>query len=155
MRKQEISPARARRRAVVRILQKVQHAVPGVVLLQHGMHAVADGAKGWHLALGVAEILTASAVFISLILAMRTLAGHIRAGAIPHVHTGIDWTDVFLGLMLFTEVAAKYPVSHKIWSPTFLLGATMILLGLAGSRIAARRAARRARRRAAETSATR
>jgi hypothetical protein len=129
MTQKEMSPARARRRAVVRIIQKIQHAVPGVVLLQHGAHAFMDGAEGWHLALGIAEILTASAVFISLLLAMRKLASHIRAGEIPHLHTGIDWTDVFLGLMLYTEVAAKYPVYHKVWSPTFLLGTVMIALG--------------------------
>jgi hypothetical protein len=125
----EISPARARRRAVGRILQKVQHAAPGVVLLQHGLHAFSEGAEGWHLALGAAEVVTAGAVFISLLLAMRKLARQLRAGETPHLHTGIDWTDVFLGLMLYTEVAAQYPVTHKIWSPTFLLGTAMIVLG--------------------------
>jgi hypothetical protein len=129
MTQKEISPSRARRRAVGRILQKIQHAVPGVVLLQHGAHAFMDGETGWHLALGAAEIVTASAVFVSLLLAMRKLAGHLRAGEIPHLHTGIDWTDVFLGLMLYTEVAAKYTVYHRIWSPSFLLGTVMIVLG--------------------------
>jgi len=124
-----ISPARARRRAIGRILQKVQHAVPGVVPLQHGVHAFMDGAEGWHLALGAAEILTASAVFVSLLIAMRKLAGHLRAGETPHLHTGTDWTDVFLGLMLFTEVAAKYQEVHKVWGPTFLLASVMIVLG--------------------------
>lgn len=135
MTSQQISPGRAKRRAIGRILQKVQHAVPGVVLLQHGLHAFAEGAHGWHLALAGAEILTATAVFISLLLAMRKLAGHLRAGEIPHLHTGIDWTDVFLGLMLYTEVAARYPAVHKIWSPTFLLGTAMIALGFFGEHI--------------------
>ena len=135
MTKKEISPARAKRRAVGRILQKIQHAVPGVVLLQHGVHAFTDGEAGWHLALGAAEIITASAVFISLVLAMRKLAGHLRAGEVPHVHTGTDWTDVFLGLMLYTEVAAKYPIYHKVWSPSFLLGTVMIVLGFFGDEV--------------------
>ena len=133
----EISPGRARRRAVGRNLQKIQHAVPGVVLFQHGLHALSDGAEGWHLALGAAEVLTAGAVFVSLLLAMRKLVGHIRAGETPHLHTGIDWTDVFLGLMLYTEIASKYPVTHKIWSPSFLLGTVMIVLGFFGKYVVA------------------
>ena len=135
MTSKEISPARAKRRAVGRIVQKIQHAVPGVVLLQHGVHAFTEGEAGWHLALAAVEIVTASAVFISLLLAMRKLAGHLRAGEVPHVHTGTDWTDVFLGLMLYTEVAAKYPVFHKIWSPSFLLGTVMIVLGFFGQQV--------------------
>jgi hypothetical protein len=135
MTSKEISPARANRRAVGRIVQKIQHAVPGVVLLQHGVHAFREGEAGWHLALAAAEIVTASAVFISLLLAMRKLAGHLRAGEVPHVHTGTDWTDVFLGLMLYTEVAAKFPVFHKIWSPSFLLGTVMIVLGFFGPQV--------------------
>ena len=131
-----VTSRRAQRRAVGRIIQKVQHAVPGFVLFQHGLHAIQGGEHGWHLALGVAELATSAAVFVSLILVIRDVAGHIRAGTAPHLHTGIDWADIFLGLMLFTEAAAKYPVSHKIWSPTFLLAVVMIVLGLFGGKIA-------------------
>ncbi|TAK16211.1 MAG: hypothetical protein EPO35_05790 [Acidobacteria bacterium] len=140
-----ISPAREKRRAIVRIFQKIQHAVPGVVLVQHGLTAFREGAHGWHLGLAVAEIVTAGAVFVSLFLAARKLAGDIRAGRTPHLHFGIDWTDIFLGLMLFTEVAAKYPAHHKIWSPSFLLGVVMIVLGVFGGRIAQWKAEQRAR----------
>lgn len=132
----EIKPARARRRAVGKILQKVQHAVPGVVLFQHGVHALQEGAHGWHLALGLAELATSALVFGSLIVAIRQLRTQMRGGGVPHLHTGIDWTDIFLGLMLFTEAAAKYPVNHKIWSPTFLLACVMIVLGLWGGKLA-------------------
>lgn len=131
-----VTPRRAQRRAVGKVIQKVQHAVPGFVLFQHGLHAIQSGEHGWHLALGVAELATSAAVIVSLLLVIRQVAGHIRAGTAPHLHLGIDWADIFLGLMLFTEVAAKYPVSHKIWSPTFLLASVMIVLGLWGGKIA-------------------
>lgn len=138
-----VTPRRAQRRAVGRIIQKVQHAVPGFVLFQHGLHAIRAGEHGWHLALGVAELATSAAVFVSLVLVIRQVAGHIRAGTAPHLHTGIDWADIFLGLMLFTEAAAKYPVSHKIWSPTLLLAITMMVLGVFGGKIAEWKAGKR------------
>jgi hypothetical protein len=31
--------------------------------------------------------------------------------------------------MLYTEIAARYPETHKIWQPAFLLGTVMIVLG--------------------------
>jgi hypothetical protein len=136
MTSKEVTPRRAQRRAVGRIIQKLQHAVPGLVLFQHGWHAIAAGEHGWHLALGVAELVTSAAVAVSLVLAIRHVVSHVRAGTAPHLHTGIDWADIFLGLMLFTEVAAKYPVHHKIWSPTCLLAIVMIVLGLWGGKIA-------------------
>lgn len=132
----EITPRRAQRRAIGKILQKVQHAVPGFVLFQHGLHAIQAGEHGWHLALGIAELATSAAVMVSLILVIRQVVGHIRAGTAPHLHLGIDWADIFLGLMLFTEVAAKYPEKHKWWGPTFLLACAMIVVGLWGGKIA-------------------
>ena len=131
-----MSKGRLQRRAVVRMLQKLQHAVPGVVLFREGLHAFSEGAHGWHLALAVAELLTASAVAIALLLAIRSLAADLKAGRAPHLHFGIDWTDIFLGAMLFTEVAAKYPESHRLWRPATLLGIAMIVLGVWGGQIA-------------------
>lgn len=144
MTRKPVSPSRHRRRAVVRIIQKAQHAAPGIVLVQEGMHGLAEGVAGWHLVLAVAELVTAAAVFIALLVAARRLAGDLRAGRAPHLHFGIDWTDIFLGLMLFTEVAARYPTRHKIWSPAAMLGVVMILLGFFGGRLAKRRAERHA-----------
>jgi hypothetical protein len=131
----EMTPARARRKAVGRLIQKIQHAVPGVVLIQHGVDAFRHGAGGSHLVLAVAEIATSVAVFISLAAALRALAIHVKARTVPHLHLGTDWTDIFLGLMLFTEVASRYPVTHKLWSPTMLLGIVMIVLGFFGGHI--------------------
>ena len=133
--KKAMTPKRAQVQAVMRLLQKVQHAVPGVVLLKDGVATVAEGASGWHLPLAAAEIATAGAVAVSLMAAFRTLARNIRSGQAPHLHVGIDWTDIFLGLMLFTEVASRYPEHHKLWRPATLLGIVMIILGLFGGKI--------------------
>ncbi len=133
--KKGATPKRAQLQAVMRLLQKVQHAVPGFVLLGDGVSSLIHGADGWHMALAAAEIGTSAAVIVALILALRALRGHVKAGTAPHVHVGIDWIDIFLGLMLFTEVASRYPEHHKLWRPATLLGIVMIILGLFGGKI--------------------
>lgn len=132
---QEITPERIRRQATARLFQKVQHAVPGFVLLGHGSAVWIHGAEGWHEILAIAEIGTSLIVFAMLAQAMRQLLGHFKAGTVPHVHTGIDWIDIFLGAMLFTEVWSRYVDTGHIARPTILLGIVMILLGLFGSHI--------------------
>jgi len=125
--------------AVTRLVQKAQHAVPGVVLLREGLAGIAEGVGGWHLALSVVEVVTAGAVGMFLLLALWKLAGDIKAKRAPHLHFGIDWADIFLGLMLFTEVASRYPETHKWWRPATLLGMALIFLGFFGGRIAERK----------------
>jgi hypothetical protein len=147
----EKSARRQQVSAAARLIQKVQHAVPGVVLLNEGLAGMQEGAHGWHFVLSVAELATAGAVAVSLLWAVTKLLGDIRSGRAPHLHLGIDWADIFLGLMLFTEVASRYPVRHKIWSPPFLLGIVMIFLGLYGGKMAQRRIERRRARSAAAT----
>lgn len=129
--------------AVARLFQKAQHAVPGAVLLKEGLAGVAGHEEGWRFVLSGAEIATAGAVAITLLMAIGKLVSDIRAKRAPHFHVGIDWIDIFLGLMLFTEVAAKYPEHHKLWRPATLLGMTMIVLGIFGGRIAERRLEKR------------
>jgi hypothetical protein len=138
-----ISKGRLQRRAVVRVIQKIQHAAPGVVLFLEGLRAFSEGAHGWHLALAVAELATAGAVAIALLVAIRSLVADLAARRAPHLHFGIDWADIFLGAMLFTEVAAKYPQSHRLWRPATLLGIVMIVLGVYGGKIAKSKAERR------------
>src|SRR5262249_8767481 len=127
----------------VRLIQKLQHAAPGLVLFREGLLAFSERAHGWHLALAVAELATASAVGIALLVEIRSLAADLRAGRGPHLHFGIDWPDIFLGAMLFTEVAAKSPASHRLWRPATMLGIVMMVLGVCGGRIAKAKAEKR------------
>jgi hypothetical protein len=130
MASKRLDPKNVRRRAKGRLLQKVQHAVPGIVLLQEGIHGLQTGAHGWHLALAIAEIATSALVFLTLIRAVRTMTAQMKGGGVPHPHYGIDWVDIFLGLMLFTEAWAKYQHNGHISRPTLLLAVVMIALGL-------------------------
>jgi len=141
--------------AVMRLIQKVQHAVPGVVLLKEGMAAFSEGAAGWHLLLAVAEVTTAATVAVSLLIAFWKVAQDIKAGRAPHFHFGIDWTDIFLGLMLLTETASQYSTVHKWWRPMTLLGLAMIFLGVYGGRIAQRKIEARRRREERKAAASR
>ena len=140
--------------AVARLVQKAQHAVPGVVLLKEGLAGIAEHSEGWRFALSAAEVVTAVAVAVTMLLAIRTLIGDIRAKRAPHFHFGIDWIDIFMGLMLLTEVASRYPVRHKAWSPAMLLGMAMIFLGIYGGRIAQWKIERRRARKTREAAAS-
>lgn len=122
--------------AAMRLFQKAQHAVPSVVLLKEGLAGISEGVAGWHFALSVAEVVTAAAVAVTFLMAIRKLVGDIKARRAPHFHFGIDWIDIFLGLMLLTEVVSRYPEHHKWWRPATLLGMAMIFLGIYGGRIA-------------------
>jgi hypothetical protein len=125
--------------AAMRLVQKVQHAVPGAVLLKEGLAGIQEGPATWRFALSVAEIVTAAAVAVTLLIAFRKLAVDIKAKRAPHMHFGIDWIDIVLGLMLFTEVAARYPETHRWWRPATLLGMALIFVGFYGGRMAKRR----------------
>lgn len=136
------SPSRQRRRAIGQLVQKLQHAVPGGVLLREGLTGIMEGVHGWHLALSVAEVATCAAVFVALVKAILELGSHFKAKTVPHRHLGIDWVDIFLGTMLFTEAWAKYHENGHIKRPTIVLGVVMIILGLFGGKLVAWKARR-------------
>lgn len=113
---------------------KFQHAVPGIVLIQEGIHSIREGVEGWHRLLAVSEIVVCVAVFVSLARALPQLVRDIRSKTAPHLHVGIDWIDIFLGGMLFTEAWAKYLDHGHIARPTVLLGIVMIIYGIWGGK---------------------
>ena len=131
------TPEKARRQAMVRLLQKVQHAIPGFVLIQEGVASLREGVEGWHRGLAIAEVLVCLAVLVTLARAFREHAKHLREQTVPHVHLGIDWIDIFLGGMCFTEAWAKYLDHGHLARPTILLGITMIAFGLFGGKLIA------------------
>jgi hypothetical protein len=81
-------------------------------------------------------------VFVAFVKAARELQAQLKHGGVPHVHTGIDWVDILLGAMLFTEVWAKYMETGHIARPTVLLGVVMIFFGLFGGKFLAWKQAR-------------
>ncbi len=83
------------------------------------------------------DIAISAVVFIALFRAFRSLRVQIKSGGVPHVHLGIDWVDIFLGAMLFTEVWAEYVETGHLKRPTILLGIVMLFFGLFGGRFIA------------------
>jgi len=126
-------PLRSRRALRAQFLQKIQHAVPSIVLLGDGLRRVQDGHG---LLLGGIEILASVIVIGSVLRGLRQLRKTTRTTEHAHEHHGsVDWIDIFIGLMLFVEAYVHHDETGHWPRPTFLLGATMIVLGLAHHRL--------------------
>jgi hypothetical protein len=132
-------PIRNRRAERGIFLQKLQHAVPSIVVLGDGLAHLSHNPEGTELALGVFEVAAAVLVMGSVIRGFRKLIKGARAGDDPHPHHGVDWIDIFIGVMLSVEAYAKYHASptHHIPRPTIVLAVAMLAIGLAHGRIAA------------------
>lgn len=129
-------PVRYRRAQRGQFFQKLQHALPSVIVLGDGLDHLQHDPHGASLALGAAEVLVSVLVIGSVIRGFIKL----RAGATAapgHAHHGVDWIDLFLGAMLLVEAYAKYHATAHLPRPTILLGVVMIVLGFVHGRIAA------------------
>ncbi len=136
-------PLRSKRRERALLLQKLQHAVPGAMLLFAGLRALAEHAVGFELALAVFEILTSALLIGSVIVAFRKARRPANAAQAPHLHHGgVDWIDVFIAGVLFAEAAERWHLKHHIPRPTLLTAIVLLTIGLLHGRIA-RRAERR------------
>lgn len=94
-----LTSKRARRAQTV---QRLNHVIPAAGLLWAGLQAVAEGAHGFEMALGVFEIVSAGAL---IVLTMREIRGALRSSSPAahhhqHHHHAVDWVDVAAGLML-------------------------------------------------------
>ena len=131
-------PVHYRRVQRGKFLQKLQHALPSVVVLGDGINHLQHEPHGVSLALGVAEVVVSVLVIGSVLRGMRTLLRSGGAADAGHAHHGVDWIDLFLGAMLLVEAYAKYHATHHVPRPTILLGVVMITIGVLHGRIAAR-----------------
>ena len=129
-------PIRSRRRARGLLLQKLQHAVPSVVLLGDGLTRLGRGDTGAGFWLGLAEIAVSALVIGSFV---RTVRGARQNAAAPHAHGqhGPDWLDLFLAAMLVVEAVVHQHETGHLPRPTVVMAAVMVVLGLAHGRIAA------------------
>jgi hypothetical protein len=129
-------PVRYRRAEKGRLLQKLQHAIPSVIVLGDGLDHLRHDPHGSSLALGFAEVLVAVLVIGSVARGVRKLfargAGDPHADAPHH----IDWIDIFLGAMLLVEAYAKFHATAHLPRPTITLGVVLIIVGLLHGRIA-------------------
>jgi hypothetical protein len=129
-------PIRFRRSQNAQFIQKLQHAVPSIVVLGDGLDHLSHEPEGADLALGGIEVIAAVLVIGSVIRGFRQLRKAKRAGE-PHHHHGVDWIDICLGVMLSVEAYAKYHASGHVPRPTILLATAIFAIGLWHGRIAA------------------
>lgn len=130
-------PIRYRRVERGQFLQKLQHAIPSVVVLGDGITHLSHDPHGAELALGIFEVGAALAVIASVIRGIRSLVKQPANRDPDHEHHGVDWIDIFIGVMLGVEAYAKYHATAHIPRPTILLAVTMIIIGMVHGRIAA------------------
>jgi len=130
-------PLHTRRVQRGQFLQKLQHAVPSVVVLGDGLAHVQHDPHGLSLALGVAEIVASLLVIGTVVRGLRRLLKQAPQTASAHARHGIDWIDISLGAMLSVEVYARYHENGHLARPTILLAATMFIIGFSHGRIAA------------------
>lgn len=137
-------PVLYRRAQKGQFVQKLQHAIPSVVVLGDGISHLQHDPHGMELALGVAEVGVSVLVIGSVIRGLRRLRA-LSAAAVhaPHSAHGVDWIDISLGAMLLVEAYAKYHANGHIARPTLVLAATMFVVGFNHGRIAAWGARRR------------
>jgi hypothetical protein len=137
-------PVRSRRAQRGQFAQKLQHAVPAVVVLIDGIAHLSHDPHGLDLWLGIAEVAVSLLVIGSMIRGFRALRQQIAASDhAAHSHHGIDWIDISLGAMLSVEAYAKFHDTARLPRPTIVLALTMFALGLLHGRIAAWGNARR------------
>jgi hypothetical protein len=118
-------------------IQKLQHAIPSIVVLSDGLDHLSHDPHGTELVLGVFEVAAAAAVMISVFIGFRKLMKRRGDDGHVHRHHGVDWIDIFIGAMLGVEAYAKYHATGHIPRPTILLAVAMVTIGVIHGRIAA------------------
>ena len=128
-------PIRYRRTAKALFIQKLQHAIPSVVVLQDGIDHVShgEGAGFW---LGAAEVGVSLLVIGSVIRGIRHVR-HATAHADAAEHHGVDWIDICLAGMLAVESYAEFHATGHLPRPKILLAVGMLLVGVFHPTIAA------------------
>lgn len=119
--------ARPRRREFGALVQKFQHVLPAPVLLGDGLTRVtAESASPW-LLLGVAEVISAA---VLIVLFARTVRNVVRHHGEAHIAHGVDWVDIFVGVMLLVEATVHWHETGRIQRPTVFLAFTMLAFGV-------------------------
>jgi hypothetical protein len=141
-------PLVSRRRERVQLAQKIQHGIPAVVVFYEGLERIFTGAGDLSRWVGTAEAFAGMLVLGALARSIGRLkwgAGHTPPRQRVHLHQ-VDWVDLGLAALLFTEVAAHYLDTHHWRRPTILLAVVTLAMGLLHGRITAFAAKRRALR---------
>ena len=131
-------PLHTRRIQRAQFFQKLQHALPAVIVLGDGLSHLQHEPHGLDLALGVAEIGVSVLVIGTLIRGLRRLRAQSAAAIhAPHSTHGVDWIDISLGAMLLVEAYAKYQANGRVARPTLVLAVALFVIGFNHGRLAA------------------
>ena len=117
-------------------IQKLQHAVPSIVVLGDGIDHLshAAGPDWW---LGAVEVGVSLLVIGSVIRGFRQLRRQTaKSDHDVHTHHGVDWIDICLGAMLSVEAYAKFHATGHLPRPTILLAFAMFAIGMLHGAIA-------------------
>jgi hypothetical protein len=128
-------PVRYHRTAKALFIQKLQHAIPSVVVFQDGLDHVlhAEGLDVW---LGAAEVGVSVLVMGTVLRGIRHMR-HAAAHADHAHHHGVDWIDIGLSAMLAVESYAEFHATGHVPRPKILLSFTMLAVGLLHPQLAA------------------
>ena len=130
-------PLRYRRAHRGLFIQKLQHAVPSIVVLGDGIEHLSRGGAGLDLGIGVAEVGVSLLVIGSVIRGFRELRRQTaKSDHDVHAHHGVDWIDICLGAMLSVEAYAQFHTTGHLPRPTLLLAFTMVAIGMLHGTIA-------------------
>jgi hypothetical protein len=142
---EQIIPLQSKKRDLALTLQKLQHVIPAMPLLLHGIERLGHGLHlDASLALGAAEVIVSVLVlgaFVRHLRSMRSPAEHDGHGEHAAGH-GVDWVDLLIGAMLAVEVWAHWHETGHVKRPLVLTAVVMVILGLVHGRIMARAARR-------------
>jgi hypothetical protein len=131
-------PIRYRRAQRGLFIQKLQHAIPSIVVLGDGIEHLSHEPHGLDLWLGVAEVGVSLLVIGSVIRGFRLLRAETAANVVVHhAHHGVDWIDICLGAMLSVEAYAKYHATAHVPRPTIVMAIAMFTIGMMHGRLAA------------------
>lgn len=131
-------PIRLRGSQRALFVQKLQHAVPSIVVLGDGIDHLSHDPHGIDLALGIFEVGAAVLVIGSVLRGFRELRKHLaKSPDDVHSHHGPDWIDICLGVMLSVEAYSKFHATGHVPRPTILLAVVMFAIGLLHGRLAA------------------
>lgn len=117
--------------------QKLQHALPSVIVLMDGVDHLQHDPYGASLALGIAEVGVSLAVIVTVVRGFRKLVKGGGSTHEGHAQHGVDWIDICLGAMLLVEAYAKYHANGHVARPIILMAVVLLIIGVMHGRIAA------------------
>ncbi len=151
-----VVPLHSRRRQRAALVQKLQHAIPGAVLLFAGLQTLGEAPHGAELAVAVFEVAASVLLLGSMVKTLRANRHLLRRSppgpeqpdhhAAHHAHHGVDWADLFAAAVLVAEGLERTMHGHHFPRPTILSAVLLALLGLLHGRLAHFAQARRALR---------